>query len=364
MRWGVIPSWTKSLPDFSTTMKTINCRSDSLQEKKGLWVALRNKKRCVVLADGFFEWHRQGEGKHATKQAYFMQNPEKEQMLYMAGVYDVWKNPETEEKIFSYAIVTIDAADNVSFIHDRMPVVLDTPEKVKLWLECENDDHSFEMAKKVLQSYPSLKFTPVSDFVNKIKNDSEKCVKPIDLEKLNKGKISNFFKVLSPKSKNEAIKKEKQDENDDNDDNDDVIDPKEMEDQVLPPSSPTSRKEREEEETTEKEEEEMKKEEEEEEEDITQELQTDQQLPKRKIRQEEEEKEREETEGKGEEEKRQIKRQKVEEENDETNMLGQKIEEQHVQTLTQMGFESSIARETLLKYDGDIQRATNFLLDQ
>lgn len=69
MKWGLIPFWTKRNPDYGSMMKTINCRDDSLIDNKGMWTTMKQKKRCVVVAQGFYEWLKKGKEKmpHFTK---------------------------------------------------------------------------------------------------------------------------------------------------------------------------------------------------------------------------------------------------------------------------------------------------------
>lgn len=69
MKWGLIPFWTKRNPDYGSVMKTINCRDDSLIENRGMWTSMKNKKRCIVVAQGFYEWLKKGKEKvpHYTK---------------------------------------------------------------------------------------------------------------------------------------------------------------------------------------------------------------------------------------------------------------------------------------------------------
>lgn len=69
MKWGLIPFWTKRNPDYGTLMRTINCRDDSLMDDKGMWTSMKRKKRCIVIAQGFYEWLKKGKDKmpHYTK---------------------------------------------------------------------------------------------------------------------------------------------------------------------------------------------------------------------------------------------------------------------------------------------------------
>lgn len=83
MKWGLVPSWTKRNPDYGSMMKTINCRSDSLIENKGLWNTMKQKKRCVVVVQGFYEWLKKGKDKmpHYTKRA-------DGKLMCLAGLWD------------------------------------------------------------------------------------------------------------------------------------------------------------------------------------------------------------------------------------------------------------------------------------
>jgi putative SOS response-associated peptidase YedK len=83
MKWGLIPFWTKRNPDYGTLMRTINCRDDSLIEDKGMWTSMKRKKRCIVIAEGFYEWQKKGKDKipHYTKR-------KDGKLMYFAGLWD------------------------------------------------------------------------------------------------------------------------------------------------------------------------------------------------------------------------------------------------------------------------------------
>lgn len=83
MRWGLIPFWTKRNPDYGSMMKTINCRDDSLIENKGMWTTMKQKKRCIVVAQGFYEWLKKGKEKipHYIKR-------KDGQLMFFAGLWD------------------------------------------------------------------------------------------------------------------------------------------------------------------------------------------------------------------------------------------------------------------------------------
>ena len=83
MKWGLIPFWTKRNPDYGSMMKTINCRDDSLIENKGMWTTMKQKKRCIVVAQGFYEWLKKGK----DKVPHFVKRKDGKLMCF-AGLWD------------------------------------------------------------------------------------------------------------------------------------------------------------------------------------------------------------------------------------------------------------------------------------
>lgn len=86
MKWGLIPFWTKRNPDYGAVMKTINCRDDSLAQTGGMWASMKGRKRCVVVAQGFYEWLKSGK----EKVPHFVKRKDGKLML-MAGLWDCVK---------------------------------------------------------------------------------------------------------------------------------------------------------------------------------------------------------------------------------------------------------------------------------
>ncbi|KAK0742898.1 hypothetical protein B0T18DRAFT_439023 [Schizothecium vesticola] len=130
MKWGLVPAWTaknNTTKNTTTThLKTINCRADSLAQPTGLWARLRHKRRCIVLADGFYEWLKTGpSGK--TRTPYYIKRSDGLPMCF-AGLWDYVppsKNADGEvagEGLYSYTIVTTESCEALRFLHDRMPV--------------------------------------------------------------------------------------------------------------------------------------------------------------------------------------------------------------------------------------------------
>ncbi|TAL28744.1 MAG: SOS response-associated peptidase [Alphaproteobacteria bacterium] len=126
MTWGFVPHWSKE--DLKT--KIINARLETLHEKP----SFRDAKRCVIPANGFFEWDRSGKPSrpfdfHLAENAPFA----------LAGLFDEWTNPATGEVRETFAIVTTAASPVVAKIHDRMPVILRTPEAMAAWINMEKN---------------------------------------------------------------------------------------------------------------------------------------------------------------------------------------------------------------------------------
>ncbi|KAJ3184638.1 hypothetical protein HDU87_004041 [Geranomyces variabilis] len=191
MKWGVIPSWQKKTPDYKSSLQTINARDDRVADSKSMWSKLKHSKRCVVIAEGFFEWLKKG----SERQPFYLYR-ENGRLLTFAGLYDTAMVDGTE--VWSYTIITTSSSKATSWLHDRMPVILDSEEDVALWLDPAKkftDDVSALM--RPLES--GLKWHPVSKFVSKVGNDEPQCILPVTLpaEFGGKGSIRSFFKPAS-----------------------------------------------------------------------------------------------------------------------------------------------------------------------
>jgi putative SOS response-associated peptidase YedK len=202
MKWGLIPFWTKRRPDYGSMMKTINCRSDSLAENRGMWNAIKGRKRCVVVAQGFYEWLKKGKDKvpHYTKRA-------DGQLMCFAGLWDVVQYPDSDEKLYTYTIITTDSNKQLSFLHDRMPVILENgSEEMFRWLNPEKFKWDSEL-QAILKPYQGeLECYPVPKEVGKVGNNSPNFIVPINSTE-NKNNIANFF-GQKPKSQTEQPKDE------------------------------------------------------------------------------------------------------------------------------------------------------------
>ena len=166
-RWGLIPHWSK---DDKIGYKLINARADTLKEKPAFRGPLQ-KGRCLVLADGFYEWGEIG----GRKTPYRIELKDRKPFA-MAGLYSKWKDVCGTE-IDSFTIITTDANKLVSPIHDRMPAILNE-EMEKKWLDILMD---FREIDRCLSPYggSDMEIYPVSTLVNSPKNDYPDVMKPL-----------------------------------------------------------------------------------------------------------------------------------------------------------------------------------------
>lgn len=167
LNWGLIPSWVDVPDDFSLL---INARGETVHEKPAFRSAFE-KRRCLVPANGFFEWG----GQRGSKQPYFIQRPDAE-LFAFAGLWERWEsNGDTRE---TAVIITTDSNDVVDDIHDRMPVMLEEDEE-STWLESDDPDE----LRALLDPYPDSETEsyPVSKRVNSADNEDSDLVEPIDI---------------------------------------------------------------------------------------------------------------------------------------------------------------------------------------
>jgi putative SOS response-associated peptidase YedK len=191
MKWGLIPFWTKRSPDYGSMMRTINCRDDSLFEDRGMWTNMKRKKRCLVVAQGFYEWLKKGPG-GKEKIPHFVKRKDG-QLMCFAGLWDCVKYEDSDEKLYTYTIITTDSNKQLSFLHDRMPVILDAgTDAVKIWLDPTRNKWSKELQSLLKPFAGELECYPVDKDVGKVGNNSPAFIVPVD-SKENKKNIANFF---------------------------------------------------------------------------------------------------------------------------------------------------------------------------
>jgi len=169
VRWGLIPSWAK---EPSIGYKMLNARAESVAERPAFREPLRSQ-RCLIPADGFFEWRREGKQKLP-----FCFTPTGEQVFAFAGLWDRWRTPKGEV-IESCTIITTAPNSLMQDVHDRMPVIL-PPEEYDLWLD-PGFTHVAEL-QALLKPYPAgaMRRYRVSQRVNHVANDDAECIAEIE----------------------------------------------------------------------------------------------------------------------------------------------------------------------------------------
>ena len=167
MRWGLIPSWAKSA---SVGTRMINARAETVAEMPSFRTALQ-RRRCLVLADGFYEWQGKGSSRRPMRITMASGEP-----FAFAGLWDAWRDPKGEV-VRSCAIITTSANESLSPIHDRMPVILPR-ELESLWLDHDIQDPA--ALDGILRPYPAdaMEAYEVSSLVNSPANDGPEVVVP------------------------------------------------------------------------------------------------------------------------------------------------------------------------------------------
>ncbi|KAH7026313.1 uncharacterized protein B0I36DRAFT_330366 [Microdochium trichocladiopsis] len=190
MKWGLVPFWTKRNPDYGSMLKTINCRDDSLAQAGGMWATMKARKRCIVIAQGFYEWLKK-EGVKDKIPHYIRRKDGK--LMCMAGLWDMVQYEDDDYKHYTYTIITTDSNKQLGFLHDRMPVILENgSDEVRTWLDPARHEWSAELQSLLRPWKGELEIYPVSKDVGKVGNNSPTFIIPID-SKENKNNIANFF---------------------------------------------------------------------------------------------------------------------------------------------------------------------------
>lgn len=167
MRWGLIPAWTKTADRISYF---INARVETLATKPAFAPLLVNH-RCLVITDGYYEWLKSG----PHKQPYFIHAPDNS-LLLMAGLWDTWTSAEGQP-ISTYTVITTRADEQLSHIHERMPLIL-PGERINAWLDPTLKNRQDALALLRVGQTP-LESYPVSTMVNSVKNNSPECIRRI-----------------------------------------------------------------------------------------------------------------------------------------------------------------------------------------
>ncbi|MFJ9388804.1 SOS response-associated peptidase [Nocardioides sp. NPDC101246] len=181
VRWGLVPSWAK---DVKIGNRMINARMETVGDKPAYRRAFA-KRRCLLPADGYFEWYateaKDAKGK-PRKQPYFI-TPKDGGVLAMAGLYELWPDPAKAEDdparwLWSCTVITTEAEDSLGRIHDRMPLMVE-PERWGQWLDPTRPgdlDLLTPAAPGRLEAYP------VSTLVSNVRNNGRELVEPLPIE--------------------------------------------------------------------------------------------------------------------------------------------------------------------------------------
>jgi putative SOS response-associated peptidase YedK len=168
-RWGLVPSWADD-PEIGYRM--INARSETANEKPSFRAAFK-RRRCLILADGFFEWRNEEKGAQKTPYLFKLKN---DAPFTFAGLYEHWQAPEGGE-LHTCTILTCPPNELVKDYHNRMPVMLGEETRWS-WLEADKDEDAL---LDLLVPYPAeeMKCYPVSKAVNSPENDRPEVLDPV-----------------------------------------------------------------------------------------------------------------------------------------------------------------------------------------
>jgi len=168
LKWGLVPSWAK---DPKIGYRTINARADTVASKPSFRAAYK-RRRCLIPADGFYEWKKLDEKR---KQPFLITGCDDRPFAF-AGLYEHWDAPDGGS-LDTCTIITTEANEPMSQLHNRMPVIL-AEEDFGTWLDPAQDPAD---VLALLRSAPDdlLKFTPVSTLVNNPRNECPECVAPV-----------------------------------------------------------------------------------------------------------------------------------------------------------------------------------------
>lgn len=163
LRWGLVPFWAK---DPAIGNRMINARAETVAEKPAFRAAYR-KRRCLVLADGFYEWHREG----TAKVPWYISLASDEPFAF-AGLWEHWHSKQSDQSLQTATLLTTEANEFLAPLHHRMPVILDA-DRADRWLA--GDDALISTAAS---DCPRLRAWPVNRRVNNARNEDEELIEP------------------------------------------------------------------------------------------------------------------------------------------------------------------------------------------
>lgn len=173
MRWGLIPSWAK---DASIAAHTINAMGETVAEKPAFKESLR-QRRCLIPADGFYEWQRHAVGRKQPFNICLADGS----LFAFAGLWDRWRDPETGASLETCTIITTIPNAIVSEVHNRMPVIL-RPEDYDRWLDPGIRNPAQVLPLLAPFEACAMRKYPVSEFVNRAENEGPECAREVAAE--------------------------------------------------------------------------------------------------------------------------------------------------------------------------------------
>lgn len=159
LRWGLVPFWAK---DPSIGARMINARAETVAEKPSFRGAFK-KRRCLVLADGYYEWQRSGE----VKIPWFISRSDEQPMAF-AGLWESWQDPGSTSPLETVTIITTEADEFLARLHHRMPLIL-APEQAQTWLQPDS---------RLPETSAALRAWPVDRRVNNARNEGAELIEP------------------------------------------------------------------------------------------------------------------------------------------------------------------------------------------
>jgi putative SOS response-associated peptidase YedK len=193
VKWGLVPFWAK---DPSIGNKMINARMETVAEKPAFKQPFA-KRRCLLPADGYFEWYSteqktagsaaRSRGSKPLKQPFFI-HPRDGASMAMAGLYEIWRDPTRDEDdpqrfLWTATVLTTTAEDAVGHIHDRMPLLVE-PKRWSAWLDPAKQDKDDLLSLLVPAAPGLLEAYPVSTAVNSVRNNGPELLDPLPLEEV------------------------------------------------------------------------------------------------------------------------------------------------------------------------------------
>ncbi|MBT8085573.1 MAG: SOS response-associated peptidase [Woeseia sp.] len=163
LRWGLVPFWAK---DPAIGNRMINARAETVAEKPSFRNAFK-KRRCLILADGFYEWRKESSG----KTPYFISPADGEPFAF-AGLWEAWQDKSSEDTLETATIITTGATEFMEALHHRMPVILRSSTGLE-WLQGSTD-----LLDRVAEITPKMRAWPVSRTVNNARNEGEDLLTP------------------------------------------------------------------------------------------------------------------------------------------------------------------------------------------